>query len=362
MNNNSLSSHEQYRKTFILLLVLGISALFIAMIRDFLIAVLLAGIFSGLLYPVYHRLLQIPVLKNHPALTSACVLLLAFIAIGIPLAGLLGIVTAEAVNISENIVPWARALVSKMDLSEQLPEWIPFADQLDPYKESILARVGEATSTAGKFLVRSGSALTQGTVTFLLNLFIMLYAMFFFLLRGPEWIKQLAGYLPLTDEDRKSVLNRGLSVTRASLKGILVIGVLQGLLMGLAFWAIGLTGAAFWGTIVVVLSAVPGLGAPVIWVPAALYLLIIDRTGAAIGLIIWGAVVVGTIDNILRPRIVGVEAKMPDLLVLLSTLGGIVMFGAVGIIIGPIIAAGVVTILDIYQHAFNKELPNGREI
>lgn len=359
MNNNSLNSHERYRKTFILLLVIGISALFIAMIRDFLIAVLLAGIFSGLLYPVYHQLLQLPGLKNHPGITSASVLLLAFIAIGIPLAGLLGMVTAEAVNISENVVPWAKEFVSNLDLSAQLPDWVPFADQLDPYKESLLARLGEVTSEAGKFLVRSGSALTQGTVTFLLNLFVMLYAMFFFLLRGPEWIKQLAGYLPLTPEDRQSVLNRGLSVTRASLKGILVIGVLQGLLVGLAFWVVGLTGAAFWGTIVVVLSAVPGLGAPVIWLPAALYLFLIDRTGAGIGLIVWGVVVVGTIDNILRPRIVGVEARMPDLLILLSTLGGIIMFGAIGIILGPVIAAGVVTTLDIYQHAFNKELPDG---
>jgi predicted PurR-regulated permease PerM len=346
MNNNFQDSHERYRKTFILLLVIGITALFIAMIRDFLIAVLLGGIFSGLLYPVYHRLLQLPVLQNRPGITSACVLLLAFLAIGIPLTGLLGMVTAEAVNISENIVPWARELLARINLSEQLPEWIPFADQLDPYKESLLSRVGAATSAAGKFLVRSGSALTQGTVTFLLNLFIMLYAMFFFLLRGPQWIKQLAGYLPLTAEDRQNVLDRGLSVTRASLKGILVIGVLQGVLVGLAFWAIGLTGAAFWGTIVVVLSAVPGLGAPIIWLPAAFYLFLIDRSGAAIGLILWGALVVGTIDNVLRPRIVGVEARMPDLLILLSTLGGIIMFGAVGIIIGPIIAAGLVTILD----------------
>jgi predicted PurR-regulated permease PerM len=356
--NDTLYSHERYRKAFILFLVIGVTSLFIFMIRDFLIAVLLAGIFSGLLYPVYHRLLQIPGLNNHPGLTSASVLLLAFIAIGIPLAGLLGMVTAEAVNISDNIVPWAKELITKMNLSEQLPEWLPFADQLDPYKSSILAKLGEATSAAGKFLVRSGSALTQGTVTFLLNLFIMLYSMFCFLLWGPKWIKQLAVYLPLTGEDRQKVLHRGLSVTRASLKGILVIGVLQGVLVGLAFWVLGLTGAAFWGTIVVILSAVPGAGAPLIWVPAALYLFIIDRTGAGIGLIIWGAVVVGTIDNILRPRIVGVEARMSDLLILLSTLGGIVMFGAVGIIIGPVIAAGMVTILDIYRHAFIKELPD----
>lgn len=358
MNHDTLNSPERYRKAFILFLVIGVTALFIFMIRGFLIAVLMAAIFSGLLYPVYHRLLQIPGLNNRPGLTSAGVLFLAFIAIGIPLAGLLSMVTAEAVNISDNIVPWAKELITKMNLSEQLPKWLPFADQLDPYKENILAKLGQATSAAGRFLVRSGSALTQGTVTFLLNLFIMLYAMFFFLLWGPKWIKHLAGYLPLTGEDRKKVMHRGLAVTRASLKGILVIGVLQGVLVGLAFWVLGLTGAAFWGTIVVVLSAVPAVGPMVVWLPAAVYLFLIDRSGAALGLIIWGSVVVGMIDNVLRPRIVGVEAKMSDLLILLSTLGGISMFGAIGIILGPIIAAAMVTILDIYQHVFVKELPD----
>lgn len=357
MNHDTLYSPERYRKAFILFLVVGVTVLFVFMIRNFLIAVFMAGIFSGLLYPVYHRLLRLPGLHNHPGLTSAGVLFLAFIAIGIPLAGLLSMVTAEALNISDNIVPWAKELISKMDLSKQLPDWLPFADQLDPYKESILAKLGQAASMAGKFLVRSGSALTQGTVTFLLNLFIMLYAMFFFLLWGPKWIKHLAGFLPLSDEDRKKVLDRGLAVTRASLKGILVIGVLQGLLVGLAFWALGLTGAAFWGTIVVVLSAVPAVGPLVVWLPAALYLFLIDRSGAAFGLIVWGTAVVGMVDNVLRPRIVGVEAKMSDLLILLSTLGGISMFGAIGIIIGPVIAAAMVTILDIYQHVFVKELP-----
>jgi len=356
--NDIQNGRERFRKAFILFLVVGITVLFIFMVRDFLIAILLAGIFCGLLYPIYRRLLRIPVLYNHPGVTSALLLVLAFIAIGIPLAGLLGIVTAEAINISENVVPWIQQnFLPQLNLSEKLPYWLPFADQLDPYKESILGKLGEATSATGTFLVKSGSALTQGTVTFLLKLFVMLYAMFFFFLRGPQWVQDFASYLPLTDEDRQQVISRGLSVTRASLKGILGIGLLQGFLVGLAFWVIGLEGAAFWGTIVVVLSAVPGIGPPVVWIPAALYLFLTGQTGWGIGLMIWGAVVVGTIDNILRPRIVSAEARIPDLLILVSTFGGIAMFGAIGIIIGPVIAAGLVTILDIYQHTFVRQLP-----
>ncbi len=348
---------DRFRKAFILFLVVGITVLFVFMVRDFLIAIILAGIFCGLLYPIYRRLLRIPVLQSHPGVTSALLLVLAFIAIGIPLGGLLGIVTAEAIDISENVVPWIQEnLLPQLILSDKLPYWVPFADQLDPYKESILGKLGEATSATGTFLVKSGSALTQGTVTFLLKLFVMLYAMFFFFLRGPQWIQDFASYLPLTAEDRQQVINRWLSVTSASLKGILGIGVLQGFLVGLAFWVIGLEGAAFWGTIVVVMSAVPGIGPPVIWIPAALYLFLTGQTGWGIGLTIWGAVVVGTIDNVLRPRIVSAEARIPDLLILVSTFGGIGMFGAIGIIIGPVVAASLVTILDIYEHAFVRQL------
>lgn len=358
MNETNLLNNrpEQFRKAFILILVTGVTILFIFMVRDFLIAILLAGLFSGLLYPVYRRLLGTAALHNHPGVASAVLLVLAIIAIGIPLAGLIGIVTAEAMQISENVLPWIQEILLPQ-LNGRLPAWLPFTELLDPYKESIIGALGEATSATGVLLAKSGSALTQGTLMFFLKLFVMLYAMFFFFLRGPHWINELDSYLPLTSADEQQIINRGLSVTRASLKGILIIGLLQAFLIGLAFRVIGIEGAAFWGTIVGLLSAIPGIGPPLIWVPAAVYLFMTGQSGWGVALIIWGAVVVGTIDNILRPLIVSAEARMPDLLILVSTLGGIVMFGAIGIIIGPIVAASLLTTLNIYRHAFVQQLP-----
>lgn len=349
---------ESYRKTFILLLVAFIVVLFFFMIKDFLIAVLLAGVFSGLLYPLYQRMLGVTFLGNHPGIASFLILVLAIIAIGIPLAFLLSVVTSEAIQISETVTPWIQQnLLPQLNLSRRLPSWFPFADLLNPYRETIIGSIGAATSATGALLARSGSALTQGTLTFVINLFVMLYAMFFFILRGPQWIHELDSYLPLTDAEEHQIINRGLAVTRASLRGILGIGILQGFLIGLAFWVIGIEGAAFWGAIVAILSAVPGIGPPLIWIPAVMYLMLTDQTSQGVGLLIWGTLVVGTVDNILRPRIVSKEARIPDLLILVSTLGGIAVFGATGIIIGPIVAAGLVTILDIYRHAFVRQLP-----
>jgi predicted PurR-regulated permease PerM len=127
--------------------------------------------------------------------------------------------------------------------------------------------------------------------------------------------------------------------------------------VGLSFAVAGLSGAVFWGTLVFVLSAIPGLGAPIVWVPAAIYLAVTGAFGAAIGLALWGALVVGLVDNILRPLIVGRDAKLPDVVVLVAILGGIITFGMIGLILGPIIAAVLDTLLGIYRRAFANQLP-----
>jgi predicted PurR-regulated permease PerM len=153
------------------------------------------------------------------------------------------------------------------------------------------------------------------------------------------------------------LLERFVSVTRATLKGSLLIGIIQGALAGLAFWLAGIPGAAFWGTITAVVSIIPAIGSAIIWVPMVIYLLVTGHTGAGLGLLLWSVLVVSTIDNFLRPRLVGRDTRMSDLLVLLSTLGGLGLFGPVGFIVGPIVAALFVTVWHIYGEAFRDRLP-----
>ena len=144
------------------------------------------------------------------------------------------------------------------------------------------------------------------------------------------------------------------TVTRATIKGTGVIGIIQGVLAGAAFAVVGITGPVFWGMVIAVLSLVPGVGPAIVWVPAVVYLAVEGRIGAAVGLGLWCMLVVSTIDNVLRPRLVGKDTKMPDLLVLLGTLGGLVMFGALGILVGPIIAALFVTVWELYGSAVDE--------
>ena len=179
--------------------------------------------------------------------------------------------------------------------------------------------------------------------------------MYFFLTGGPGLLGGVLAYLPLTEADKQRMVGKFVSVIRATLKGTILIGVAQGLLGGLAFWAVGIDGAIFWGTVMTVLSIIPGVGGALVWVSAA----IIMTTGEiwrGIALTVFCALVVGSVDNVLRPRLVGQDTKLHELLIFFSTLGGLMLFGAMGFILGPILAALFVTAWEMFGTAFRTAL------
>lgn len=351
---------EKFQKSFLLLLAIGISLLFLAMIRHFLVALFVAAIFSGMAHPLYKWLVRR--LKGREAAASAITILVVLLLIVIPLTGLLGVVAAEALEVSQAVRPAITELVSGTDRLDALLQRIPFLDRLEPYEDQIIAKVGELAGRLGNFLVNALAATTRGTAVFFFMLFVMLYAMFFFLKDGRVLLDKILYYMPLDVEDENRMVEKFVSVSRATIKGTLVIGIVQGALAGFGFWVAGIGAPVFWGTIMAVLSIIPGVGTALVWIPAVVYLFAVGRTGTAIALLVWCAAIVGTVDNILRPWMVGKDTKMPDLLILLGTLGGLLLFGAIGIIIGPIVAALFVTVWDIYGSAFKDYLPEVRPV
>jgi len=272
-------------------------------------------------------------------------------------------VASQALQVTESVGPWVE---QNFQGGEGPGEWLrhlPFSDSMPwlegiaPESDELAGKLGEAVSRAGSYLVGGLGALTRGTATFFLQLFVLLYAMFFFLQGGGRVLDRILYYIPLEPEDERMLVARFTSVTRATIKGSLLVGIAQGTLAGLAFAVLGVPAAAFWGTVMAVLSFIPGIGAPLVWIPAAAWLWLEGRPGPAIGLAVWCGAAVGSIDNVLRPRLVGADAKMPDVLILLSTLGGISMFGVVGVVIGPIVAAVFVSIWEVYGRAFKSLLP-----
>jgi predicted PurR-regulated permease PerM len=346
---------ETTNKWVLLLLTLLITALFLSMIRQFLMAIFLAGLFSALVHPLYRRMERW--YGGRRVLASLSTLVLIVIVIIIPLGALMGIVTAQAIKVGEAVKPWVEGHLSEPDAISNLINSLPYLDNIEPYRNLIISKAGEMVGVISEFLIIRLRAVTLGTVNFFFMLFIMLYTMFFFLMDGNKLIDKILYYLPLKDHDEHRMLDKFTSVTRATLKGTAVIGVLQGILAGLAFAVVGIQSAVFWATVMAVLSFIPGIGSILVWGPAVIILAVSGHFIKALGLGIFCAAVVGSIDNFLRPRLVGKDTQMHELMILLGTLGGIVMFGVVGVIIGPIIAALFVTIWDIYGMVFKDILP-----
>jgi len=350
-------NESHLNKAFVLLLLLLISAIFLAMVWPFLMTVIMAGIFSALTRPLYRWLGRR--FGGRSSLAAAVTLLLVVFGVLLPLAGLIGAVTGEAIKVGETVKPWVQKQLSQPAEFSELFEKIPFYDRILPYKETIMLKAGELVGRFSSFLINSLSSVTVMTAQFIFMLFIFLYTMFFFLVDGERFLNWIVRYLPLKQEDGERMLDRFTSVTRATLKGVAVIGILQGILTGAAFAVIGIPSAIFWGTVAAVMSLVPGIGTAIVWLPASIILASNGRYGRAIGLFVFCSLVVGGLDNFLRPRLVGHDTRMHALMILFGTLGGIMMFGAAGIIIGPIVAALVVTVWEIYGVVFKDELPAG---
>jgi predicted PurR-regulated permease PerM len=351
-------SGKKFRTAFVLVLVVAVSALFLAVTWPFLKPLLLGALLAGLFRPLYQWVTRL--VGGRRSLGAIVTLLILFIVVAGPLSAFLGVVVQQAVNVSNQAIPWVRQHFgsgSTFNAHDWLVQRFPTLANHVPSQEQLAESVATAAKSAGGLLVVAASRMTAGTAAFLLDLFVMVYAMFFFFKDGEKILEKIFYYIPLSDEDETRMLQQLTSITRATVKGTLVIGVIQGALAGIAFWVAGIDGAAFWGTIMAILSIVPGIGAALIWVPAVIYLFITGQVLAGTLLLGWCAAVVGTIDNILRPVLVGKDAKMPDLLILVGTLGGLFLFGPIGFIVGPIVCGLFLTVWTIYGATFKDILP-----
>ena len=342
-----------FRRAFLLLLVVLISVAFLWMIRTFLITILLAALFAGVAFPVYRYLTAKFGGREKAAALVTLLLLLALVVI--PLMGVAGAVANEALRINETIRPRLEQLREPGAVDRWL-QVLPGYSLIAPYRDQIVARAGEVVGSFGGFVFNALSATTRATVLFIFHFVVMLYTMFFFLTDGPKLVRTILGYLPLADADKERMLDKFVSVTRATLKGTILIGLAQGVLGGLAFWVVGIEGAIFWGTVMTVLSIIPGVGGALVWVPAAIILAMTDSLWKGIGLALFCGLIIGSVDNLLRPILVGRDTRMHELMIFFSTLGGLFAFGAMGFILGPILAALFLTVWELFGVAFRGEL------
>ena len=350
MHNQKLSRY------FFIALLLGVAAVFFYMVRVFFIPVLLAAVFATLFYPLYERLLK--AFRGRRGLAAiACCLILLLGLIG-PLYGVVDLVVREGTSLFET----ARAQYDEamLDGSESLPNRIrswPLARRLglDRIDLDLDAAVRQAMTSLGP-VVSKVFDYTKTTLNIVIVLFVTLFTMFYFFRDGQALVGKLKYLIPLSDEYKTAIIGRFASVARATVKGTLVIALVQGTLAGLTLWICGIESAVLWGVVAVIFSIIPMVGAWLVMYPAAAYQLLTGHIWQGIVIIAVTVVVIVNVDNLLRPRLVGHEAGMHDLVVFFSTLGGIGAFGPMGFIVGPVIAALFLAILDIYSVEFHEQL------
>ncbi len=340
----------------VIVLVLGvISFLFYQVVKPFLLSIFIAALFAALFTPMYRWFLAR--VGNRQALASLLTLLTVLFFVFVPLFMVFGTALSQALDVAQTAKPWVQQQLSQPGLITKKLEALPFYETLLPYREQTLEWIGKLTGSFSAWVVDSIQAITLGTFSALLSIVIILYTLFFFLMDGDRLLYYLLYYLPLNDEDENKLLRRFTSVTRATLKGTAVIGILQGILAGLALHFAGIPSALFWAIAMMFLSVVPGIGTALVWGPAVVYLIASGEYLVAVVLALYCIIVVGSIDNVLRPKLVGNDTRLHELMIFFSTLGGIMMFGFMGFVIGPIIAALFVTVWELYGAEFSEWLP-----
>lgn len=317
------------------------------LIQPFLGVVAWATVLVIVFYPVHKRLVR---KIKRPSLAALVSCVLVILVILIPVA----LITLAVVNeLSGAMASLQNAINYVLDPNSRFTGPIlnfigRFVDisQLRS-EEFLLARLkGVSGQIAGQTLGFIG-----GLASFIVQMFFVIFTMYYFFKDGENISRTIRDSLPLEREQADSIITRTREVIDASVYGVISIAIIQGTLGGLAFWVLGLPSAIIWGVVMTFLSMVPMLGAFLVWVPAAIYLALTGHWVKALLLALWGTLVIGMIDNFLRPKLVGSRTRLHELLIFFAVLGGLNVFGVLGVVLGPVVVAITLALVDVYKAA-----------
>jgi predicted PurR-regulated permease PerM len=340
-------------RTFLALLV-GVSLAFVFLMKPFFGPIFWAVAIALIFHPVQQLLVR--KLGERPNLNALITLVICMVIVVIPVLVLVTSLVAEGIALYQQIQNGELKPGEYLDrVYQSFPAIQTFLAQFDISFAELRDRAVSIFVGGSQFLAKQALGFGQNTFQFFLGLALMVYLAFFLLRDGSALVELIIRALPLGDERERLLFAKFAEVTRATVKGNLLIALIQGALGGLIFWILGITGAVLWGVVMAIVSLLPAVGAALVWVPAAIYLAAVGDLVEATILTIFGVVVIGLADNLLRPVLVGRDTKLPDYIVLLSTLGGIVMFGVNGFVMGPLVAALFMAFWGIFIREFGHE-------
>lgn len=327
-------------KGFFILILFIVTWAFFTILKPYYSAVLWAAILAVIFHPVKNHFRTW--LGERNGLASLLTLLLICLIVFTPLAIVASSLAVEFNVVYNNLQHANTPLpVILTDLLQHLPDWARnFLAQHDLNNAAdIQQKLSGFALRGGQYLAGSAFLIGRSTFGFAIGFGIMLYLLFFLLKDGAHLVNLILEALPLSKYVKHHLFMKFVAVSRATVKGNIVVAVVQGALGGLAFYFAGIGGSVLWGSLMAFLSLIPAVGSAIIWVPAAIFLFASGVVWKGIFLVAFFVVVVGLVDNFLRPVLVGKDTKMPDYLILISTLGGMEIYGINGFVIGPLIAA-----------------------
>jgi len=327
---------------FILLFAVFIFSFLI--FRPFWIVLVLGISFSIVLYPVYEWFNK----RKLPNWLSALLTIFFFIIIiGVPLFGMGIIVFNQSQNAYQIIINNVHSLSFIDSINNSINRVLPESISFDLY---------EKISNFISFVSNNIASIFTSTLSTIFSLVLTLLSMFYFLKDGTHWRKALVILSPLSDADDEKIINKLSRAVNGIIKGYLLIALIQGILMGIGLALFGVPNPALWGLVTMITALVPTVGTAIISVPAIIFLFVTGNTIEAIGLLAWAVVIVGMIDNLLSPIIVGNKINLPPFLILFSVLGGISLLGPVGILVGPLTISLLYTLISIYRNEFKQNM------
>ena len=342
------------QKTFLLLLAAA-SLAFLWILWPFFGAILWGTVLAIMFAPLY-RSLKGPMLQrsNMAALTTT---LFVVVIVILPLTAIATSMVQQAASLYDTIqtgkldfgVYFQQVAATLPSWAQDLLSWLGLGNL-----GAVQQKLAYWLQQGSQFLATQILSIGQSTVQFIVNFFVMLYLLFFLLRDGDLLIAGIRKAVPLQDEQQRALIDKFTTVIRATVKGDILVSLVQGTLGGLIFWILGVNAPLLWGVLMAFLSLLPAFGASLVWLPVAIYFLATGAIWQGLVLIAFGALIIGLVDNFLRPALIGKDTKMPDYVVLISTLGGLEMFGINGFIIGPAIAAMFLAVWMIFSESWGR--------
>lgn len=339
------SRHGAY--FFYICLALSLVVMFLLW-RPFITTLFLSIIFAFILYPLYLRLLK--AFKDHCSAASLVTCFLLILLFIVPISILFLFLVQEAIGFYESLASQGGLEVPPPieRLLDYLKAYLPgFIPDLRSQAMGIL-------KTVAQFIISHSQIVIGNIATSVLHFFVLIFALYYLLCRGAEWLKNLSEIIPLPDRQKMLIVSTFNDVSKTTILGMLATSVLQGVVAAIGFWISGIS-PILWGTAVAFASLIPVIGSGLVWLPAAVVLLAVGKIWNGIFLLIWGVVIVGSVDNFARPYLMKGKGTVNALWILLSILGGIQLFGFSGILVGPMLLSITVTLIMIYKEAYATE-------